>query len=72
MGQGDITLLVVLLVTGCVSGFETKLCEHEDTVETVKSTFSCAVEVVIGLLRDYQTNYAGIDVLMVPIICKLK
>ena len=60
MDPGATTLLVVLLVTGCASGFETKVCEHEDTVQTFKNTFSCAVEVVTGLLKKYHTNYAGI------------
>ena len=70
MGPAVTTLLVVLLVIGCVSGFQTKLCEHEDTVETIKNTFHCAVEVVMGLLKDYQS--AGIDIFMAPLIVKLK
>ena len=44
MGGGLNTLLAVLLLSGWASGFKTKMCDHEETVEAIKKTYDCALQ----------------------------
>ena len=37
-------MLAMLLVLGYTAGFETKMCNHEETVENIKKTYECAVD----------------------------
>ena len=36
--------MLLVLVLGYTAGFETKMCNHEETVENIKKTYKCAVD----------------------------
>jgi hypothetical protein len=51
MGPGVNTWLLILVVIGWASGFKTKTCEHQETVEAIKKTYSCGLEFGKDLLK---------------------
>lgn len=51
MGPGVNTWFLILVAFGWASGFKTKMCEHQETVEAIKKTYSCALEFGKDLLK---------------------
>ena len=37
-------MLGVLLLSGWGTGFKTKMCDHDKTVDAIKKTYDCALE----------------------------
>ena len=51
MGPGVNTWLLILLAIGWASGLKTKMCEHQEIVEAIKKTYSCALDFWKDLLN---------------------
>merc|ERR1712037_394863 len=61
MGPGLTLVLGVLLMSGLCAGFKTKICDHEETVNTIKKTYDCALEFAKEFLKkDMDLANAGL------------
>ena len=66
-------MLAMLLVLGFTAGFETKMCNHEETVENIKKTYKCAVDFGKNFIKKGKELASGginnISVVIIILLC---